>query len=122
MKLKTAKISSNLPEGFFVKWGGQFENFTRAKNRLALVVPIAMIIIFGMLIAAFGSARYAIGVFLVVPLALSGGIFQNRYLLERTENLLAQNNFEVFSNNNFPANDGGIALGQLYIAANKRKI
>ena len=69
---KTASIE--LPEGYEVKWGGQFQNFTRAKNRLLLVVPIALTIIFGMLMAAFGSIYYAIGVFLVVPLAASGGI------------------------------------------------
>lgn len=63
-----------LPEGYEVKWGGQFQNFTRAKNRLLLVVPIALTIIFGMLMAAFGSIYYAIGVFMVVPLAVSGGI------------------------------------------------
>ena len=73
-KEKTAKITNDLPEGYYVQWGGQFENFTRAKNRLALVVPIAMVIIFSMLIAAFGSVRYAIGVFMVVPLAVAGGI------------------------------------------------
>jgi cobalt-zinc-cadmium resistance protein CzcA len=73
-KEKTSKVTGSLPEGYYIEWGGQFENFTRAKNRLALVVPIAMVIIFSMLIAAFGSARYAIGVFLVVPLAVSGGI------------------------------------------------
>ncbi len=73
-KAKTEEVISKRPEGYEVKWGGQFDNFTRAKNRLALVVPIAMVIIFGMLIAAFGSAKYAIGVFLVVPLAISGGI------------------------------------------------
>ncbi|MCE9499255.1 MAG: CusA/CzcA family heavy metal efflux RND transporter [Leptospira sp.] len=71
---KTKSITDNLPEGYEVDWGGQFENFTRAKNRLAMVVPFALIIIFGMLIAAFGNVFYALGVFLVVPLAVSGGI------------------------------------------------
>jgi cobalt-zinc-cadmium resistance protein CzcA len=69
---KTSSIE--LPEGYEVKWGGQFQNFMRAKNRLLLVVPIALTIIFGMLMAAFGSIYYAIGVFLVVPLAVSGGV------------------------------------------------
>ena len=73
-KEKTAKVIEDLPDGYYVQWGGQFENFTRAKNRLMLVVPIAMVIIFSMLVAAFGSVRYAIGVFLIVPLAVSGGI------------------------------------------------
>ncbi len=71
---KTEFIAEKLPEGYEVKWGGQFQNFNRAKDRLLLVVPIALAIIFGMLMAAFGSVYYAIGVFLVVPLAVSGGI------------------------------------------------
>ncbi len=71
---KTKDFISRLPKGIRVEWGGQFENFTRAKNRLMLVVPIAIIIIFAMLIAAFGSVFYAIGVFIVVPLAVMGGI------------------------------------------------
>ncbi len=69
---KTSSIE--LPEGYEVNWGGQIQNFMRAKNRLLLVVPIALTIIFGMLMAAFGSIYYAIGVFLVVPLAVSGGV------------------------------------------------
>ena len=71
---KTKSIVESLPEGYEVEWGGQFQNFTRAKNRLLLVVPVALVIIFGMLIAAFGSVNYAMGVFLVVPLAVAGGI------------------------------------------------
>ncbi|MBK6605078.1 MAG: efflux RND transporter permease subunit [Leptospiraceae bacterium] len=71
---KTKAINDNLPPGYKLVWGGQFENFTRAKNRLILVVPIALIIIFAMLILAFGNIFYALGVFIVVPLAASGGI------------------------------------------------
>ncbi|EPG67296.1 efflux RND transporter permease subunit [Leptospira wolffii] len=70
----TADLEKNLPEGYRTDWGGQFENFTRAKNRLLLVVPIALAIIFVMLIAAFGNIYYAAGVFIVVPLAVAGGI------------------------------------------------
>ncbi|WP_000304050.1 efflux RND transporter permease subunit, partial [Leptospira interrogans] len=70
----TEEIEKNLPAGYRTDWGGQFENFTRAKERLALVVPIALAIIFFMLMAAFGSIYYALGVFIVVPLAVSGGI------------------------------------------------
>ncbi|MCB1160722.1 MAG: efflux RND transporter permease subunit, partial [Leptospiraceae bacterium] len=67
-------LETKIPEGYEVKWGGQFENFTRAKNRLGMVVPVALVIIFSMLIAAFGNINYALGVFLVIPLAISGGI------------------------------------------------
>lgn len=62
------------PAGYRLEWGGQFENFTRAKNRLMLVVPMALAIIFGMLFLMFGDARYAGAVFACVPLGLVGGI------------------------------------------------
>jgi cobalt-zinc-cadmium resistance protein CzcA len=65
----------NLPTGYRLDWGGQFENFTRAKNRLMLVVPAALAIIFGMLFLMFGTARYAIAVFACVPLGVIGGVF-----------------------------------------------
>ena len=53
---------------------------------------------------------------------LSGGSFQNRFLLERAENLLIDDGFEVFAQENIPANDGGLALGQLAIAAKRRQL
>ena len=51
---------------------------------------------------------------------LSGGTFQNRYLLTRTENLLVSRGLEVFCNCSVPCNDGGISLGQLAVAAKRR--
>ncbi len=63
-----------LPEGYFITWGGQFENLARAKARLMIVVPVALSLIFIMLFTAFGSARHAILVYTGVPLALTGGI------------------------------------------------
>ena len=63
-----------MPQGYHLVWAGQFENFTRAKNRLALVVPIALAIIFGMLFLMFGELRTVICVFACVPLGLVGGI------------------------------------------------
>ncbi|MFP4365625.1 MAG: carbamoyltransferase HypF, partial [Bacteroidales bacterium] len=53
--------------------------------------------------------------------ALSGGVFQNRYILEKTEDVLNKNGFETFSNQQVPANDAGISLGQLAIAACRNK-
>lgn len=64
-----------LPSGYDVAFGGQFENFERAKGRLAMVVPLSLGIIFGMLLWMFGSSRYALAVFAVVPFAIAGGIF-----------------------------------------------
>jgi hydrogenase maturation protein HypF len=53
---------------------------------------------------------------------LSGGSFQNAYLLQMTEETLMHHGFEVFSQEKVPANDGGISLGQLAIAAKKRQL
>jgi hydrogenase maturation protein HypF len=53
---------------------------------------------------------------------LSGGTFQNKYLLEGTEKVLRSNRFEVYSHHLVPTNDGGISLGQLAIAAKRRQI
>ena len=57
-----------------LEWGGQFENFTRASKRLGFVVPLALAVIFAMLFLMFGDLRYAIAVFVNVPLALVGGV------------------------------------------------
>jgi cobalt-zinc-cadmium resistance protein CzcA len=64
----------HLPEGYTLDWAGQFENLRRAKERLAVVVPLALAIILGMLFFTFGNLRYAFAVFTGVPFALLGGI------------------------------------------------
>jgi cobalt-zinc-cadmium resistance protein CzcA len=63
-----------LPRGYKLVWAGQFENFTRAKDRLLIVVPVALAIIFGMLFLMFGEIRTVACVFACVPLGLIGGI------------------------------------------------
>ncbi|MFQ5666199.1 MAG: efflux RND transporter permease subunit [Candidatus Binatia bacterium] len=63
-----------LPPGYFVEYGGQFENQQRAMQRLYIVVPITMALIFLMLFSAFGSVRYALLIFLNVPFAVIGGL------------------------------------------------
>lgn len=52
---------------------------------------------------------------------LSGGVFQNKYLLEKSSYLLTRNRFKIFTNHLVPANDGGISLGQLVIASKIRR-
>jgi len=64
-----------LPSGYEVAWGGQFENFERAQRRLSMVVPVALAIVFGMLLWMFQDMRLALAVFAIVPFALTGGIF-----------------------------------------------
>jgi cobalt-zinc-cadmium resistance protein CzcA len=63
-----------LPAGSWMGWGGQFENLTAARQRLTIVVPACFFVIFLLLFAMFGSAKYAVMVFSGVPLALTGGI------------------------------------------------
>lgn len=63
-----------MPQGYRLVWGGQFENQQRAQARLAIVVPIALGAIFLLLYLTFGSARQATLVFCNVPFALIGGV------------------------------------------------
>ncbi|OYX87910.1 MAG: CusA/CzcA family heavy metal efflux RND transporter, partial [Xanthobacter sp. 35-67-6] len=63
-----------LPEGYWVGWGGQFEQLVSASQRLAIVVPIALLLIFLLLFMSFGSVGDALLVFSGVPLALTGGV------------------------------------------------
>lgn len=63
-----------LPPGYWLAWGGQFENFEAARQRLMVVVPICFGLIFLLLLSALGSVRDALLVFSAVPLALTGGI------------------------------------------------
>src|SRR6185369_5696498 len=67
-----------LPEGVTLEWGGQFENFTRASKRLGFVAPVALGVIFTMLFLMFGDLRYAVAVFVNVPLAMVGGVLALR--------------------------------------------
>lgn len=64
-----------LPPGYWIEWGGQFENLQRASARLAIVVPVALFLIFVLLYATFNSARLAALIFLNAPMAATGGIF-----------------------------------------------
>ncbi|CAB3786217.1 Cobalt-zinc-cadmium resistance protein CzcA [Paraburkholderia ultramafica] len=63
-----------LPQGYSITWGGQFENQQRAAARLALVVPLALGIIFLILFSTFGTVRQALLVLSNIPFALVGGI------------------------------------------------
>lgn len=64
-----------LPAGYQLVWGGQFENQQRAAQRLSIVVPIALALIFFLLFSTFGSVRQALLVLSNVPFAMIGGIF-----------------------------------------------
>jgi cobalt-zinc-cadmium resistance protein CzcA len=93
-------------EGYRFVWGGEFENQQRAMERLSYVVPIAILIVLGLLVVALGSVRGASTVLLVTPTALTGGAF-----------LLAASgvNLSVSSMIGFIALLGQVALASLLV-------
>jgi cobalt-zinc-cadmium resistance protein CzcA len=63
------------PEGHYFVWSGEFENQQRALARLSIVVPLSLVIVFGLLYLALGSFRGAVVILLAAPFALTGGVF-----------------------------------------------
>ena len=72
-----AKIKQQvqLPEGYTIEFGGQFKNLREARARLAVVVPVALGLIFVLVFAALGSLRQTLLIYTGVPLAATGGVF-----------------------------------------------
>lgn len=73
--ISTVDANVELPEGLRIQWGGEFENQQRAMARLQIVVPIALLIVLVLLIAAMRSVPLALIIMLVIPVALSGGMY-----------------------------------------------
>ncbi|HET6347066.1 MAG TPA: efflux RND transporter permease subunit, partial [Myxococcota bacterium] len=72
-----AKVSGalHLPDGYYLTWGGEFENQRRAMRQLGIIVPISIVVIFGLLYLTFNSALPALVVLLGLPFAAVGGVF-----------------------------------------------
>jgi copper/silver efflux system protein len=64
-----------LPAGYYLEWSGQYENQQRARKRLMIVLPIVLVVIFGLLYITYGSAIEATHVLMAVPFALTGGVY-----------------------------------------------
>ncbi|CAG0946498.1 partial Cobalt-zinc-cadmium resistance protein CzcA, partial [Anaerolineae bacterium] len=64
-----------LPSGYYIAWGGAFENQQRAMKRLSIIVPLTIVLIFFLLFSTFNSLKYAALIILNLPFALIGGIF-----------------------------------------------
>jgi cobalt-zinc-cadmium resistance protein CzcA len=62
-----------LPTGYYVEYGGQFENLQRASSRLVVVVPVALFLIFLLLYTTFGAVRPALLIYFNIPIAATGG-------------------------------------------------
>lgn len=73
-ELQTTLAQQPLPAGYWLDYGGQFENLASAKSRMSIVVPMALMIIFILLMAVFHNIKESLLVFSGVPFALSGGI------------------------------------------------
>ena len=73
-KLSVSK-NIQLPAGYYIAWSGQYENQQRAKSRLLFVVPIVLLVIFGLLYLTYHSAIEAAHVLMAVPFALTGGVY-----------------------------------------------
>ncbi len=71
---ETIDASVKLPPGYSVEWGGSFKNLAAASGKLAVLVPLVLLLIFVLLQAMFGSARMSLMVYANVPLAATGGI------------------------------------------------
>ncbi len=71
---QTIASQVEIPPGYWTAWGGQFEHLISATQRLQIVVPIVLLLIFLLLFATFGGIRDALLVFTGVPLALTGGV------------------------------------------------
>jgi heavy metal efflux system protein len=72
---RTVGQEVQLPSGYFIQWGGQFQNMQRALRHLAIIVPITIGAIFFLLFLLFHSVRFAALIITVLPLASIGGIF-----------------------------------------------
>jgi cobalt-zinc-cadmium resistance protein CzcA len=69
----TGKVQ--LPNSYYLRWGGQFENLQRASERLLIVVPLALFLIFVLLFTTFNSVKQAALIYTGIPFAIVGGVF-----------------------------------------------
>ena len=97
-----------LPPGYYVRFGGQFEHLVRARERLMIVVPLALLLIFSLLYLTFGRVRYALLVFTGVPFAAVGGVV-TLWLLDMP--------FSISAGVGFVAVSGVSVLGQLVLVS-----
>ncbi len=68
-------VKLKLPEGYYVTYGGQFENLVEANKRLAVAVPVALLLIFVLLYFTFNSIKQSLLIFTAIPLSAIGGVF-----------------------------------------------
>ena len=72
---ETIALQVQLPTGYYIAWSGQYENQQRARQRLMIVIPIVLLVIFGLLYITYHSVLEAAHVLMAVPFALTGGVY-----------------------------------------------
>ncbi len=72
---QTLDSKLKLPAGYFIEYGGQFENLIKAKSRLSIAVPAALLLILVLLFFTFGSMQQALLIFTAIPLSAIGGVY-----------------------------------------------
>jgi cobalt-zinc-cadmium resistance protein CzcA len=72
---KQMDLKVQLPTGYYVTYGGQFQNLVAAKNRLAIAVPVALLLIFVLLFFTFHSVKQTLLIYTAVPMSAIGGVF-----------------------------------------------
>jgi len=112
-EIRDAVAEINLPDGYYVRYGGQFEHLERAQDRLMIVVPIALLLIFSLLYMTFGRIRDAVLVFTGVPFAAVGGIVVLTVLGMP---------FSISAGVGFIAVSGVSVLGQLVLVSTARRL
>ena len=129
---KRVNAEVKLGEGYHLLWGGQFENQQRAAQRLAIVVPIALSLVFLLLYTTFNSIRQAILIFSNIPFAMIGGVFalwiSGEYLSVPASvgfiallGIAVLNGVVMVSYFNQLANEG-MALAQVVVEGAKRRL
>ncbi|HEX7481540.1 MAG TPA: CusA/CzcA family heavy metal efflux RND transporter [Polyangiales bacterium] len=73
--IKAVASAVKVPDGNYLVWTGEFENQQRALARLKIIVPLSLLVVLGLLYSALGSGRSALSIVLVVPFAMTGGVF-----------------------------------------------
>ncbi len=112
-ELREVTDEIDLPAGYYVRFGGQFEHLQRATERLMIVVPLALLLIFSLLYLTFGRVRDATLVFTGVPFAAVGGI---------AALWLADMPFSISAGVGFIAVSGVSVLGQIVLVSHTKQI
>lgn len=112
-EVRDAIAKIQLPPGYYVRYGGQFEHLERARQRLMIVVPLALLLVLSLLYFTFGRLRDAVLVFTGVPFAAVGGVVALS---------LAAMPFSISAGVGFIAVSGVSVLGQLVLVSRARQL